>query len=382
MRALVVIDVRDMPQAQGLVLLGEDLSSDVFEVDDCTFELLQFHAGSAERFIRTETGPDMTLEEVAQRYEAMVIVTGHNAQNNGRLRDFVASYLRGTDTLDWSNGAAIVVVLPNAGHPEFPTWPADQVFTLPSAFSRDPADHNPSAEWVHRVRAELQGVIRTIDENQTRNPNVGFGLLLVDHNCNFFLMERLREPGKHSLGTIGGNFERGHSIEAQLDTILTRRFGQNRAPRLELGPLLSCTNMKNSYMHYVDLTFLAVIREGSGSVRNVADAELRPLQPDTLGQLPPRSRRNPLLFTLSEVAAFHQEGRLFTPVANAFESFSRTVLADQARYGRKSHLTFPSLLNEREVISLRLPDDLDCVREVARDMYWSSSTMPFFEGDI
>lgn len=322
----------------------------------------------------------MTLEEVAQRYEAMVIITGHNALNNGRLREFVASYLRGSETPDWSNGAAIVVVLPNTGHPEFPTWPADQVFTLPSAFPQDPANQDPSAEWVHRVRAELEGVIRTIDENQTRNPNVGFGLLLVDHNCNFFLMERLREPGKHTLGTIGGNFERGHNIDEQLDTILTRRFGPSRAPRLELGPLLSCTNMKNSYMHYVDITFLAVIREGS--VRNVSDAELRPLQPEALGQLPPRSRRSPVLFTLSEVATFHQEGRLFTPVANAFESFSRTLLADQSRYGRKSHVTFPSLLNEREVISLHLPDELDCVRDVVREMPWSSSTMPFFEGDI
>ncbi len=89
-----------------------------------------------------------------------------------------------------------------------------------------------------------------------------------------------------------------------------------------------------------------------------------------------------MLFTLSEVATFHQEGRLFTPVANAFESFSRTLLADQSRYGRKSHVTFPSLLNEREVISLHLPDELDCVRDVVREMPWSSSTMPFFEGDI
>jgi hypothetical protein len=379
MRALVVIDVRDMPKAQGLVLFDQDLSPDVFDVDDCSFELLRFQAGSAERSIRTETG-HMTLEQIAQRYEAIVVVAGQHALNNGRLRDFVASYLRGSDTPDWSNGAAVVVVLPDAGHPEFPTWPADQVFTLPSAFPREPADQDPSAEWVHRVRAELEGVIRTIDENQTRNPNVGFGLLLVDHNCNFFLMERLREPGKHTLGTIGGNFERGHSIDAQLDTIVNRRFGANRAPRLELGPLLSCTNMKNSYMHYVDITFLAVLREGS--LRNVSDAELRLLQPEALGQLPPRSRRNPFLFTLPEVATFHAEGRLFTPVANAFESFSRTVLADQARYGRKSHVTFPSLLNEREIISLRLPDELDCVRDVVRDMRWSASTMPFFEGDI
>jgi hypothetical protein len=380
MRALVVIDSRDMPQAQGLVLSGQDLSADVFEVDDCTFEFLRFQVGSSERSIRTETGQDMTFEEVAQRYEAMVILTGHNALNNGRLREFVAGYLRGSDAPDWSNGAAVVVVLPNAGYPEFPTWPADQVFTLPSALPLHRTDQDPSAEWVHRVRAELEGIIRTIDENQTRNPNVGFGLLLVDYDCNFFLMERLREPSKHTFGTIGGNFDRGHSIHEQLDAILARRFGPNRVPRLELGPLLSCTNMKNSYMHYVDITFLAVIREGS--VRNVSDAELRPIQPEALGHLPPRSRRSPFLFTLSEVATFHHEGRLFTPVANAFESFSRTVLADQLRYGRRSQVTFPSLLNERGGISLRLPDELDCIRDVVRDMPWSSSTLPFFEGDI
>lgn len=382
MQALVVIDDRDMPQAQGLVLFEQGLSSDVFDVDDCSFKLVRFQVGSAEGFIQTGTGEDMTLAEVTQNYEAVVIIAGHYALNNGRLREFVASYLRGSGSNEWATGAAVVIVLPGTSHPEFPTWPADQVFTLPSEVPRDPADQGASAEWVHRVQTELDGVIRTIDENQTRNPNVGFGLLLVDRDCNFFLVERLREPGKHTLGTIGGNFERGHNIDAQLDTILTRRFGPKRAPRLELGPLLSCTNMKNSYLHYVDITFLAVLKDGPASVRNIADAELRRLPPEALGQLPPRSRQDPFLFTLSEVATFHKDGRLFTPVANAFESFSRTVLADQARYGRKSRVTFPSLLNEREVISLHLPEDLDCVRDVVRDMHWSASTMPFFEGDI
>jgi len=239
---------------------------------------------------------------------------------------------------------------------------------------------NRSAEWVHQVRAELDGIIRTIDENQTRNPNVGFGLLLIDNKCNFFLMERLREPGRHTLGTIGGNFERGHSIEEQLDTILARRFGSNRAPSLELGPLLACTNMKNSYMHYVDITFLAIIRDGS--VRNVADAELRTVQSDAIARLPARNRRNPHMFTLSEVAAFHREGRLFTPVASAFESFCRTILADQSRYGRKPMVVFPSLLNERTVINVPLPEDIDCVRNTVHSMQWSKSTLPFFEGDI
>jgi hypothetical protein len=380
MRALVVIDVRDMPQAQGLVLDGQRLSRDVFDVDDCSFELVRFQVDSTDGSIRTEMGLETAHQEIAQRYEALIIVVGHNALNNGRLTEFVASYLRGSQALEWSNGAAIAVVLPNTGHPEFPTWPADQVFTLPSAIPWDVTDQDASAEWVHRVRVELEGVVRTIAENQTRNPNVGFGLLLVDGKCNFFLMERLRDPGKHTLGTIGGNFERGHSIDEQLATILTKRFGPNQALQVNLGPLLSCTNMKNSYMHYVDITFLAVIREGS--VRTVSDASLRQIQPEMLGQPAHRHRRRPFLFTLSEVARFHREGRLFTPVANAFESFCRTVLADQSRYGRKSYVTFPSLLNERDVISLRLPDELDCVREAVRDMQWSSSTLPFFEGDI
>ncbi len=380
MQALVIVDSRDMPLAQGLVLRDHALSPDTFEVENCSFELRNFPAALTQRSILSESGHEMTFEEIAQRYVAIIVVAGHNALNNGRLTEFVAQYLRGDHIQEWSNAATIVLLLPNTGHPEFHAWPADRVFILPSDFPPGPMDQDRSAEWVHQVRAELNGVIRTIDENQTRNPNVGFGVLLVDANCNFFLMERLREPGKHTLGTIGGDFERGHSIDEQLAAILTRRFGSNKGPRLELGPLLSCTNMKNSYMHYVDMTFLAVLREGS--VRSVSDAELRQVQPEALRHLPARTRRNPLLFTLAEVAIFHKEGRLFTPVANAFESFSRTIMADHARYGRKPTAFFPSLLDERSAISLHLPDDLDCVREVVRDMQWSRSTLPFFEGDI
>jgi ADP-ribose pyrophosphatase YjhB (NUDIX family) len=380
MQALVVIDTRDMPHAQGLVLNDHDLSPDVFEVHDCKFELSTFNVGSTERVALSESGREMTVEEISQRYDAVVMIAGHNGLNNSRLSEFISRYLRGGNTEDWSNEAAIILLLPNTGNPEFHAWPADRVFPLPSALMLGESVENRSAEWVHQVRAELDGIIRTIDENQTRNPNVGFGLLLIDNKCNFFLMERLREPGRHTLGTIGGNFERGHSIEEQLDTILARRFGSNRAPSLELGPLLACTNMKNSYMHYVDITFLAIIRDGS--VRNVADAELRTVQSDAIARLPARNRRNPHMFTLSEVAAFHREGRLFTPVASAFESFCRTILADQSRYGRKPMVVFPSLLNERTVINVPLPEDIDCVRNTVHSMQWSKSTLPFFEGDI
>lgn len=381
MRALVVLDSRDMPQAQGLVLEGQTLSPDVFPPGDCIFELCLFPARQPETVRVTGTSQDMTPSDVAQRYGALVVVAGHHAVDNAGLKEFVRQCLFGGGGEDWSNEAAVVLTLPGMGRADF-HWPAEHVFTIPSAHDSVPSDQDRSAAWIHLVRGELDGVVRTVGENQTRNPNVGFGLLVVDSNCNFFLMERLRDPGRNTLGTMGGNFERGHNIDQQLQALLTRRFGPNRRPQLELGPLLSCTNMKNSYLHYVDITFLALLRQGS--VRGVWDDELIPLRPETLEQLPKGSRRSATryMFTLPEVATFHREDRLFTPVANAFESFCRTILADQLRYGRKPTVAFPSLLDESSGITVHLPSDIDCVRDIISAMPWSTSTIPFFEGYI
>jgi hypothetical protein len=381
MRVLVVLDSRDLPQAQGLLLEDQNLSPDVFPPGDCQFEYCLFPAGQPETVRVIETGQDMTAEEVAERYGALVVVAGHHAVDNAGLKTFVRRYLLGGNISAYSNEAAIVLTLPTTGHPEFPMWPRERVFTLPSRHQPRLSDQDPSAAWVHEVRAELDGVVKTIEENQTYNPNVGFGLLVVDLRCNFFLMERLRDPGRNTLGTMGGNFERGHSIDEQLEALLIRRFGPNKRPRLELGPLLSCTNMKNLYLHYVDITFLALAR---GSMRGVSDDELIALRPETLDELPEDSSRSVprFMFTLPEVAAFHRQRRLFTPVANAFESFCRTILADQLRYGRKPTVTFPSLLDESSSMTLQLPPDIDCMQTIVGEMRWSTSTIPFFEGDI
>jgi hypothetical protein len=88
------------------------------------------------------------------------------------------------------------------------------------------------------------------------------------------------------------------------------------------------------------------------------------------------------MFSLSEVAIFHEQGLLFTPVANAFESLCRTLLADQLRYGRQRSVHLPSLLAEDQMPTLELPADVDELRRIVSRLPWSPTAIPFFEGEI
>jgi len=239
-----------------------------------------------------------------------------------------------------------------------------------------------SPNWIQQVRSELDGFIRTIAENQTRNPNVGFGVLLIDNKCNFFLRERLRDPGRGRLGTVGGNFERTHDIKSELTSLLQRRFRRSGAPQLDLGPLLACTNMMGDFLHYIDLTFLAVAR--GSTIGEVSDEALRPPSCVMLRHLPRNSPKSETrdMFTLTEVAAFHQNGDLFTPVANAFESLCRTLLAEQLLHGRRRTIHLPNLLNARQTLKVELGANATNLPRIVSTMTWSKMAMPFFEGRI
>jgi hypothetical protein len=384
MRAAVIVHDHDMAQVQGIVMHDDRLSADVFTSDDCSYELCVCHTegGGHSLVLTSEDGQNLSPSELARRYSTIIVVAADYAVNSRELRQLLSSFLQGTNTPGWSNEAVIILRMTDTEHSGLHTLSRGRVFHVPGLPRGFSTQEVGTPEWIHYVKAELEGLIATIGENQTRNPNVGFGVLLVDGRCNFFLMERLREPGRGSLGTIGGNFDRGRTVEEQLRSTLRRRFHRGGGPDVELGPLLACTNMQNSFLHYVDLTFLAII--SGGSVDDVSDEQLSPLGPSALQHIPgSTSRRNPrLMFSLSEVAAFHGAGLLFTPVANAFESLCRTLLADQLRYGRQRTVYVSSLLNESRMPPLELPEDIDSLRRIVTAIQWSPTAIPFFEGEI
>lgn len=382
MRGLVIVHEGDMRQVRSLFSRDGRLTSEIFVTEGCSFELCRFHTDAeGNPVISDESGRVIEAADIGQRCSVIVLVAADHAADDQGLRRILTAFLRGDDSPAWSNETVIVLNVAPTNNSGLRSLAPRRVFFTPSDLPNSAATQFPSDGWTRQVHSELDGLIRMIDENQTRNPNVGFGMLLVDRKCNCFLMERLRDPGKGRFGTIGGNFERGHDIVSELDTVLKRRFRRDGGPQVDLGPILSCTNMKNEFLHYIDLTFLAIVK--GGSVSDVLDEELRPLGQDALQHLPNQdAHETRLMFTLPEVAVFHRQSLLFAPVANAFESLCRTIFAEQLRQGRRRRIYVPSLIDEGRALELQLPEDLDCIRHIAAEMPWSKSALPFFEGDI
>lgn len=383
MRALVIVHAKDLERVQDIIVEDNCLSNDVFTFDSCSFELCLFKVESGRPVLTGEDGQEMNHDEIAQRCSVIVLIAADYAVNEPEVTKLLLTFLRGERTPDWTNEAAIIVRLADMTHSSLQSLPGGRVFFTPALSTPNPAQGPESTSWVHQVKSELDGLIRTIAENQTRNPNVGFGVLLVDNEFNFFLRERLREPGRGSLGTIGGNFERTHDIASELTRLLNRRFRHNSEPQMELGPLLACTSMRGDFLHYIDLTFLAVVTRGS-TISDVSDEELRPLGDDMIRRLPNGSKkRGPRdMFTLTEVAVFHRKGLLFTPVANAFESLCRMILARHLLHGRDRIIQVPKLLDEREMLDVNLGTNGNNLRKIVSVMPLSKTAIPFFEGRI
>jgi hypothetical protein len=387
MRGLVIVHEGDLAEVGSLVGSDGQLTSEFWDIENCTFDLCKFYTKRDRTAVLADSNDNaLSTADVAQRYSVIILIAAPRAVNDRRLLSILREFLRGEHSPPWSNETVVVLsVAPTVGT-GLRNLPPQRVFFVPSDPLAEPMQPL-SDDWQRQVRSDLEGLSRMIDENQTRNPNVGFGLLLVDDKCECFLMERLRDPGREKLGTIGGNFERGHTIAQELTTVLERRFRQDRGPQVDLGPLLSCTNMKNDFLHYIDLTFLAIVK--GGSVNDVLDPELRPLSRETLellnGSPGPRSGNSSdsrRMFTLSEVEVFYQEHRLFTPVENAFEALCRTIFTEQLRHGARRRILFPSLIDESRMLELQLPEDPDCIRKIVGRMRSNRSALPFFEGDI
>jgi hypothetical protein len=389
MRGLVIVHERDLDEISSLVSGDGRLTGEIWNIKNCAFEFCKFYIKSDRTGALANANNDpVSAVEVAQRYSVVILIAARHAADDPHLLQILADFLHGKNSPPWANEAVVVLsVAPTAGT-GLHRLPSQRVFFAPSDSLVDPPPFT-SGDWQRKVRSDLDGLSRMIDENQTRNPNVGFGLLLVDRQCRCLLMERLRDPGREKLGTIGGNFERGHSIVEELATVLERRFRKDSIPEVDLGPLLSCTNMKNDFLHYIDLTFLAIVKGGS-RVNDVLDPELQPLGREALELLSnDRSRSRSSIssetrrmFTLPEVAVFYQADRLFAPVANAFEALCRTIFMEQLRHGPRRRMLFPSLIDEGRMLELQLPEDRGCIRDIVTDMPSSRSALPFFEGDI
>jgi hypothetical protein len=388
MRGLVIVHERDLEQVSSLVSSDGQLTGEIWEIENCTFEYCKFYIrGDNTGALADSDDSPVTPVEVAQRYSVIILIAAQHAANDQRLLHILTDFLHGEHSPPWSNETVVVLSVVPTVRTGLRSLPSQRVFFVPSDSLPEPLQFR-SGDWSRQVHSDLDGLSRMIDENQTRNPNVGFGLLLVDSHCNCFLMERLRDPGREKLGTIGGNFERGHTIAEELAAVLERRFRRVRGPQVDLGPLLSCTNMKNDFLHYIDLTFLAIVK--GGGVSDVLDPELRSLSRETLALLDnensgPRSSKSggaPRMFTLSDVAVFYRADRLFTPVENAFEALCRTILTEQLRHGPRRRVFFPSLIDDGRMLELELPEDPDCIRDIVAGMRNNRSALPFFEGDI
>lgn len=388
MRALVIVHEKDLEEVSSLATSDGQLIGEIWDIENCVFEFCKFCVGSERSGALADTADNpVSTDEIALRYSVIILIAARHAANDQRLLRILTDFLRGAGSSAWSNETVIVLSVAQTAMTGLRNLPSQRVFFAPSDSLPEPPKFK-SEDWTRQVYSDLELLSRMIDENQTRSPNVGFGMLLVDRNCNCFLMERLRDPERKKLGTIGGNFERGHTLVEGLATVLERRFPRGRGPEVDLGPLLSCTNMKNDFLHYIDLTFLAVVK--SGGLGHIFDPDLGPLGRETTdfldsensgqrGSEPSGIRR---MFTLPEVAVFYRADRLFTPVENAFEALCRTIYTEQLRHGPRRKVFLPSLLDEGRMLELDLPEDPDTIRRIVAHMDSSRNALPFFESGI
>ncbi|TCO13513.1 hypothetical protein EV652_12654 [Kribbella steppae] len=390
MRAVVIVHERDIFQVNERVF--EDgttvLSQRLFPLEAHTFDVIVFKPTSSQPAFVDAEGERIPVTQLAQRTSTWILIAGDHASTSRPLIEEIRNFLRGAhrSASSWNNEALVVLSFSDRAREALASLPVSRVFHLPDHADVSTRGTLPIEDSTNA--GDVKSILDAIAENQTQNPNLGFGLLLVNADGKFFLMERLRQPGHHKLGTIGGNFLRGRSVQEQLDETLKRRFRSGSTPHLQLGPLLACTSMQNEFYHYVDLTFLAMTDQRL-ALNGVSDPELRPVSVPTLvrlnaaleddsGKTAPR-----YMFTLDEMAWFHRSGLLFQPVANAFESFCRKVVAVEVIDGPQASVRLPALFSRDGPLEVPLAVRGGEVRSVLDSFSKSSRTaLPFYEGPL
>ncbi len=205
MRGLVIVHERDLGQLDSLVTRDGQLTGEIWDIENCTFDYCKFYIKDDRTGALVDAaGRSLEPEQVAQRYSVIILIAAHHAVDDERLLNILNDFLHGKDSPPWANETVIVLsVMPTAktelersGLPS-----SERVFFAPTDPLTDPPEFGSDSDaWVRDVHSRLGGLTGMIDENQTRNPNVGFGLLLVDSDCNCFLMERQRDPGTREAG--------------------------------------------------------------------------------------------------------------------------------------------------------------------------------------
>lgn len=387
MRVTVLVHAADLGELGRYIFepnRGLELTARVFPVQDHTFDLAVVHNDGRGNYHFERDSRVEAEEVVVERSCTIIFLAGSNAVSSPEIRRILTQFLSGqrpkTPEANARNEAVIVLDYTGRANQYLSHLPQSKVFHLVDGANMH---ESTNGKELAAIDQEILGTLQSIEENQTYNPNVGFGLLLLDKSHNFFLMKRLREPGKGQLGTIGGKFTRGLDIEQQLDEVLRKRYRSSTTPNIELGPLLACTNMRNDFFHYIDLTFLAMAR-GHNILDGIMDEDLRYVDVDTLKSIDtsgtvtyPRT-----MFSLSEMAAFYNRGLLFKPVANAFEAFYRRMVEYEASRGRNRSVRFPSLLNDSRMLEIIWHNQPPPTQITDMIGDWARTALPFFEGGV
>ena len=172
-----------------------------------------------------------------------------------------------------------------------------------------------SKKTIHVILGDFIKEISNIYEQFYETPKLGFGVLLVSQQGNFMLTERQRGSGRGKYSTIGGMMPKLSKYPSETkiaDALIQVARKQMHLPKdpFQVGPMLSCTSTVKDSSHLIDLTFLAV-------AKNEFKVELKS---DTSYKSLAKTLHKDW-FDFKTMLAFYKSGKLYDPVANAFEQF-------------------------------------------------------------
>lgn len=241
-----------------------------------------------------------------ERPSAIVLIVGPYARGSSTLSRII-DYVRSLNDLDdtteflvvgFSNGEQIVAHIGRSTCVTVPKKPSPR--------------ESYDGRWHISLCQAFAGALKEVEENQSPEPNVGVGGLLLDAGGRFFLARRHAGVGRDRYVTFGGILLRGMSIS---DALAKYASEQLKLPPEEFsfGLMLSCTNMLRGRNHFVDLTYLTLAHTSAVGVDGRRHAPINPKSAvdDSEGYW----------YSFKDMIRHYESGRLFRPVANAFESY-------------------------------------------------------------